>query len=290
MQKLKIALPKGSLQKATMDLFVRAGWEMYLPERSYTPTTNDAELEIMLVRSQEIPRYVSEGIFDMGITGYDWIRETSARVKEVGELVYAKSSYRSVRWVLAAPENSRIRSAEDLKGKRIATELVNVVKDWLKRKKINAEVEFSWGATEIKAPKLCDAIVELTETGSSLRAHNLRIIDEIMTSTTRLIANPVSWRLSAKRKKIENIYLLLKGALQAQSLVGLKMNVPCKAIKGVVSLVPGLKKPTISTLSDPNWIAMEVVVPKEDVRKLIPRLKEKGASGIIEYPLNKVIY
>jgi ATP phosphoribosyltransferase len=244
----------------------------------------------MLVRSQEMATYVEDGLFDAGLTGRDWIIETGARVKEVCELVYAKSGLRPVRWVLAAPENSPIRSVKDLQGKRIATELVNVVKKYLAQNKVKAKVEFSWGATEAKAGILVDAIVELTETGSSLRANKLRIVDEVLASSTRFIANTRAWKDPWKRRKIENIAILLKGALAAEGLVGIKMNVSESRLSRVTRLLPALRKPTISRLTEDGWVALEVIMSEKEVKQKIPALKRAGAEGIIEYPLNKIIY
>ena len=290
MAKLKLGLPKGSLQESTVELFKRAGIRVLASERSYFPSTDDEELEVMLVRSQEMATYVEDGLFDAGLTGRDWIIETGARVKEVCELVYAKSGLRPVRWVLAAPENSPIRSVKDLQGKRIATELVNVVKKYLAQNKVKAKVEFSWGATEAKAGILVDAIVELTETGSSLRANKLRIVDEVLASSTRFIANTRAWKDPWKRRKIENIAILLKGALAAEGLVGIKMNVSESRLSRVTRLLPALRKPTISRLTEDGWVALEVIMSEKEVKQKIPALKRAGAEGIIEYPLNKIIY
>ncbi len=288
-KKLKLGLPKGSLQEATIEIFKRAGVRVHASERSYFPSCDDEELEIMLVRSQEMARYVADGVFDAGLTGHDWIMESGAKVHEVCELQYAKTGFRPVRWVLAVPNDSPIKSVKDLEGKRIATELVGVVTRWLKERKVNAEVEFSWGATEAKAPHLVDAIVELTETGSSLRANNLRIVEELLTSSTRLISNLAAWKDSWKREKMENLAMLLQGAIAAEGLVGLKMNVAKKDLDNVMKLLPALKRPTISPLSEPGWSALEVIIEEKTVKKLIPQIKRAGAEGIIEYPLNKVI-
>lgn len=288
--KLKLALPKGSLQESTIELFKKAGIKIKPTERSYFPSCDDEELEIMLVRAQEIPKYVEDGVFDAGITGYDWIVESGASVKEVCELVYAKSGFRPVRWVLAVPENSQIHSVKQLNGKRVATELVNVVKRYFAKNKVKAKVEFSWGATEAKTPTLVDAIVELTETGASLKANKLRIIDELLTSTTRFIASKESWQDNRKREKLENLSILLTGALNAEGLVGLKMNLEEKNLKRIIKELPSLKNPTISYLTLKGWIALEVVAEESIVKKIIPILKRLGAQGIIEYPLNKVIY
>ncbi len=288
--KLKIGLPKGSLQENTFEIFRKAGFKIYTEARQYKPYCDDEELDITLVRAQEIPKYVEEGVFDCGVTGYDWILETNSKVKQICELVYSKSGFRPVRWVVAVPEDSNITSITQLKNKRIATELVNYVKRYFKKKNIPVKVEFSWGATEVKVPDLADAIVELTETGSSLRANKLKIIDEILVSTPRFIANYNSLKDSWKKEKIENIALLLKGALEAESMVGLKMNVEKKNLEKIEKILPALKKPTISPLSDPNWVAVEVVLKETEVKKIIPLLKKAGAQGIIEYPLNKVVY
>ncbi|MFH1541383.1 MAG: ATP phosphoribosyltransferase [Elusimicrobiota bacterium] len=288
--KLKIGLPKGSLQESTFELFKKAGIKIHASSRSYFPTCDDDELEIMLVRSQEMAKYVEDGVFDCGITGYDWICESNADIKEICELVYAKSGFCSVKWVLAVPNNSKIASVKNLQGKRIATELVSVVKKYLSKNKVDAKVEFSWGATEAKAPTLVDAIVELTETGSSLRANNLKIIDEILISTTRFIANKNSFENSWKKKKIENLAILLKGALEAYEMVGLKMNLKDENLAKIMDILPALRRPTISQLTIPGWIAIEVIISEKIVKKIIPELKRSGAEGIIEYPLNKVIY
>lgn len=290
MKKLKLGLPKGSLQESTIELFRKAGIRIYPSERSYFPISDDDELELMMVRSQEMAKYVESGTFDAGLTGYDWIVETGAKVKEICELTYAKSGFRPVRWVLAVPENSKIRSVKDLEGKRIATEAVNLVKKYLAKNKVKAQVEFSWGATEAKAGSLVDAIVELTETGTSLRANKLRIVDELLCSTTRMIANAQSIKDPWKRKKIENIAILLKGALNAEGMVGLKLNLKEKNLSRIMSILPALKRPTISRLTLPEWMAIEVILEEKTVKKIIPDLKRAGAQGIIEYPLNKVIY
>ena len=290
MKKLRLGFPKGSLQESTVELFKKAGIKISTSSRSYFPTCNDEELEVMLVRSQEMAKYVQDGVFDAGLTGYDWICESGAKVKEVCELQYAKSGFRPVRWVLAVPNDSKIKSVKDLQGKRVATELLNYTKKYFAKNKVKANVEFSWGATEAKAGRLVDAIVELTETGSSLRANNLRIVEEILTSTTRLIANGDAWKDTWKREKIENLAILLKGALAAEGMVGLKMNIPFKTLPVVEKILPALRKPTISNLSDGNWIALEVIIEENVVKKVIPALKRAGAEGIIEYPLNKIIY
>ncbi|MCL2484953.1 MAG: ATP phosphoribosyltransferase [Endomicrobia bacterium] len=290
MKKLRLGFPKGSLQDSTVELFKKAGIKINVSSRSYFPSSDDDELEIMLVRSQEMARYVQEGFFDAGLTGFDWICESGAKVKEVCELNYAKSGFRPVRWVLCVPEASKIKSVKDLQGKRVATELINYTKKYFAKNKVKADIEFSWGATEAKAGALVDAIVELTETGSSLRANKLRIVDEVLTSTTRFIANDKALNDKWKREKIENMAMLLKGALAAEGMVGLKMNVPIESLDKVVAVLPALKKPTISQLSDESWLALEVIIEEKTVKKLIPALKRAGAEGIIEYPLNKIIY
>lgn len=288
--RLRIGLPKGSLETATLQMFKKAGFNISRGQRSYFPAVDDEELEVILIRAQEMSRYVEEGVLDVGLTGKDWIRENKSRVVEVADLIYAKQGLRPVRWVVAVPKDSTIKSVKDLQGKRIATELVNVTKSYLRKNKVKAEVEFSWGATEVKPPQLVDAIVELTETGESLRANNLRIIDTILTSTTKLIANSQAYRDKWKRKKIDNIALLLEGALRAEEKVGLKMNIPQEKLKKVISILPAMKTPTISKLSEENWWALETIIDEKTVRDIIPALKKAGAQGIIEYPLNKVIY
>ena len=288
--KLRIGLPKGSLETVTIQMFGKAGFNISRGKRSYFPVIDDEELKAILIRAQEMPRYVEEGVLDVGLTGKDWIIENKSRVVEVADLVYAKQGLRPVRWVLAVPQDSPIKSVKGLKGKRIATELVNVTKSYLRKHQVKAEVEFSWGATEVKPPELVDAIVELTETGESLRANNLRIVDTILESTTRLIANGKAYRDKWKRKKIDNLALLLKGALRAEEKVGLKMNVPQGKLKKIISILPAMRTPTISKLSEKNWCALETIIDEKTVRDIIPRLKEAGAQGIIEYALNKVIY
>lgn len=286
---LKFGLPKGSLQEQTLRLFKKAGYHVSLNARSYYPQVNDAEIEAMIIRAQEMARYVEDGILDCGVTGRDWILEQGADVYEVSELAYAKEGLRPVKWVIAVPNSSKVKTIKDLEGKRIATELVSFTKRYLKSKGIKAKVDFSWGATEVKPPYLADAIVELTETGASLRANNLRIIDTILESTPRFIANKKSWRDRWKRQKMENIVMLLRGALSAEEKVGLKMNVPLKSLKRVMSLLSAMHSPTISPLFQEGWYALEVMIDEKIVRDLIPRLKSAGASGIVEYPLNKVI-
>ena len=286
---LKLGLPKGSLQESTLKLFRKAGYHVSISSRSYYPSFDDPEIEAMLIRAQEMAGYVETGILDCGLTGKDWILEQNASVHEVAELIYAKEGLRPVKWVIAVPNDSKIKSVRDLNGKRIATELVGFTKRYLKSKRVKAEVDFSWGATEVKPPHLADAIVELTETGNSLRANNLRVVDTILESSTRFIANKKAWQDTWKRRKMENIVMLLRGALAAEEKVGLKMNVPARALKRVMSLLSALHSPTISTLSDQDWYALEVMINEKLVRELIPKLKMAGAAGIVEYPLNKVI-
>ncbi|MCD6219300.1 ATP phosphoribosyltransferase [Candidatus Calescamantes bacterium] len=288
--RLKLGLPKGSLQESTLELFKKAGYKIYVRERSYFPLIDDDEIQPYLIRAQEIPRYVEEGSLDAGITGKDWIMERGAKVLEVAELVYAKSGLRPVKWVLAVPEDSGVKSIKDLEGKRISTELVEVTKKYLEKKGVKAEVEFSWGATEVKPPLFADAIVELTETGTSLKAHKLRILEVVLESTTRFIANSTSYKDEWKKKKIDRIALLIKGALLAGTKVGLKMNVEECNLPKILNILPAMKKPTISHLSQRGWVAVETVCDEEEVKYLIPLLKENGAEDIIEYPLNKVIY
>lgn len=289
-RKLKLGLPKGSLQEATLRLLGRAGFRVRVSERSYIPTVDDEELSPVLIRAQEMSRYVEDGALDVGITGHDWVLENHSHVHRVAELTYAKQSNRPVRWVLAVPNGSPIRRARDLNGKRIATELVNVTKEYCRKHGVRADVEFSWGATEVKVSSgLVDAIVELTETGATLAANGLRIVDTICASTTQLIANQAAWRDPWKRQKISSIATLLLGAVEAEGKVGLKMNVPERHLQRVLGLLPALKKPTVSHLSEPGWLALEVIVDEVQVRSLIPRLKAAGAQGLIEYPLNKVI-
>ncbi|MDP2753452.1 MAG: ATP phosphoribosyltransferase [Nitrospirota bacterium] len=286
---LRLGLPKGSLQESTLKLFRKAGYHISISSRSYYPSFDDPEVEAMLIRAQEMPRYVDAGILDCGLTGKDWIMEQNADVHEIAELIYAKEGLRPVKWVIAVPNDSRIKTLKDLNGKRIATELVGFTKRYLKSKGIKAEVDFSWGATEVKPPHLADAIVELTETGTSLKANNLRIIETILQSSTRFIANKKAWLDKWKRQKMENLSLLLKGALAAEEKVGLKMNVPKKSLKRVMSLLSAMHSPTISALSDERWYALEVMINEKVVRDIIPKLKMAGASGIVEYQLNKVI-
>lgn len=286
---LKLGMPKGSLQESTTELFRKAGIRISTGDRSYFPYCDDDEIEIMLVRSQEMGKYVQDGLFDVGLTGQDWILETGAEVHEVCELIYGKSGFRPVRWVLAVPNDSSIKTVKDLNGKTVATELVNYTQKYLTERKVKATVEFSWGATEAKAGMLVDAIVELTETGRSLKANKLRIVEDFLSSTTRFIANKEAWKDSWKRNKIENIAILLKGALAAEGMVGLKMNLLESNLDKIMKILPSLKRPTVSKLTLPEWIAIEVVVEESVVKKILPELKRAGAEGIIEYPLNKLI-
>ncbi|HHX97815.1 MAG TPA: ATP phosphoribosyltransferase [Kiritimatiellia bacterium] len=289
MNPIKLGLPKGSLQDSTFALMSRAGWNFKVSSRSYVPTVDDPEIAARLVRPQEIPRYVELGLLDAGITGYDWIYENGADVVEVTELCYSKATSNPVRWVVAVPNDSPIQTVKDLQGKRIATEAVGLTRRYLADHGVTAEIEFSWGATEAKAPELVDAIVELTETGSSLRANQLRILDTVLTSTTRLIANKDTWADAEKRAKIEQLALLLQGALQAENQVLLKMNAKKSAVAVISGILPALQAPTVNTLSDPSWVAIETVVSKTVVREIIPQLKAAGATGIIELALNKVV-
>ena len=286
---LNLGLPKGSLQESTLKLFRKAGYHISVSGRSYYPVFDDHEIESMLIRAQEMARYVENGILDCGLTGYDWIMEQAADVHQVAELNYAKEGLRPVKWVIAVPNDSKIKTIKDLNGKRIATELVGFTKRYLKSKNIKAEIDFSWGATEVKPPHLADAIVELTETGSSLRANNLRIVETVLESSTRFIANKKAWQDKWKRQKMENIVMMLKGALAAEEKVGLKMNVTRKDLKRVMGLLPSMHSPTISALSDEGWYDLDVVIDEKTLCDLIPRLKKSGASGIVEYQLNKVI-
>ncbi len=292
---LKLGIPKGSLQDATVQLFARAGFNIYVSSRSYFPSIDDPEIECMLIRAQEMARYVSDGVLDAGLTGQDWIAEHEAGdgntgvLTSIADLIYAKQSFGKVKWVLAAPEDSPFRSAKDLEGKTIATELVRATRAYFQRQQVNVKVEFSWGATEVKPPMLADAIVEVTETGSSLRANRLRILDVVMESNTQLIANHTVMADPAKRTKIENIALLLKAAIEAQGRVGLMLNVRRTDLAAVLGLLPALQRPTISALSDDDWAAVNTIIEERTVRDLIPRLKAAGAQGIVEYPLNKIV-
>jgi ATP phosphoribosyltransferase len=289
---LKIGFPSGSLKDSTFDLFEKAGYKVRLSSRSYVPDIDDPELEGLMFRAQEIAQYVDRGVIDVGLTGKDWILESEADVVEIDELVYSKVSSRPVRWVIAVPEDSPIQRVEDLQGCRIASELVGTTRRFLQERGIEAEIEYSWGATEVKAgiPGLVDAIVELTETGSSLKANRLRIVDTICESTTRFIANKAAWEDDKKREKAENLLMLLKGALEAEPKVGLKMNVPRAALDQVIAKLPALHTPTVSNQLDDDWVALEIIADERIVRDLIPQLKRVGAEGIIEYPLNKVVY
>lgn len=288
-QLLKLGIPAGSLQEATGELFRRAGYKISFPSRSYFPTIDDDEIECLLIRAQEMARYVQDGVLDAGLTGYDWIMENGADVHEVAELVFSKVSRRPVRWVLCVPESSPVKTVKDLAGKRIATEAVGLTERYLAQHGVKAKVEFSWGATEVKPPKLADAIVEVTETGSSLRANQLRIVDEVLTSTPRFIANRAAYADNWKRQKIDDIVLMLRGAMAAEGKVGLMMNVPRERLQHVLSLLPALQQPTISSLSDEKWVDVNTVLDESVVRNIIPRLKSAGARGIVEYPLSKVI-
>jgi len=286
---LKLGIPAGSLQEATAELFRRAGYRISFSSRSYYPTIDDDEIECLLIRAQEMARYVEDGVLDAGLTGRDWIMETGADVYEVAELIFSKQSRRPVRWVLCVPEDSPVKTVRDLQGKRIATEAVGLTTRYLEKHGVTARVEFSWGATEVKPPKLADAIVEVTETGSSLRANNLRIVDEVLQSTPRFIANHRSYADPWKKAKIDDVVLMLQGAMAAEGKVGLMMNVPRASLKQVLALLPALQNPTIADLSDPNWVDVNTILDESIVRHIVPRLKAAGARGIVEYPLNKII-
>ncbi|MEK9949957.1 MAG: ATP phosphoribosyltransferase [Verrucomicrobiales bacterium] len=287
---LKLGLPKGSLQEATFEKLAKAGYNVKVSSRSYLPYIDDEEMEIRLIRAQEVSRYVEHGYLDCGITGHDWVIENGSKVHEVGEFLFSKATRQAARWVLAVPEHSRIRKPADLQGKRIATEVVQITKKYLRKHKVKADVEFSWGATEVKAHELVDAIVEITETGNSLRANKLRIVDTLLTSTPRLIVNQASWKQKWKREKIETFALLLRGALDAESKVGLKLNILEKKLSKLLQSLPALRNPTVSSLALPGWVAVETVIDEQIVREIIPQLKAAGAEGIIEYPLNKIVY
>ena len=289
MAKIRLGIPKGSLQDATIALFAAAGFKIYANGRSYFPTTDDPELECMLIRAQEMARYVEHGTLDAGLTGLDWVAESGLAVRPVADLIYAKQSRGKVRWVLAVPEDSAVKRAEDLEGKIIATELVDTTKRYFASKGVNVRVEFSWGATEVKPPMLADAIVEVTETGSSLRANRLRIVETVMESHTQLIANNSAWQDAGKREKIENIALMLLGAINAQGRVGLMLNVKRSDLDRVLKVLPALNAPTVSGLSDSEWVAVNTIVEETVVRDVVPKLKAANATGIVEYPLNKVV-
>jgi len=287
--RLKLGIPKGSLQDATLDLFSRAGWKITLSSRSYVPTIDDSEIECLMVRAQEMARYVETGALDAGITGHDWVVETGAAVDELSELVYAKQRLARVRWVLAVPEDSAMHHVDDLEGKTIATEVVHITESYLARHGVKARVEFSWGATEVKVPQLANAIVEVTETGSSLRANRLRIVDTVLESATVFIMNRAAAADPWKREKAENLILMLQGAIAAASKVGLLLNVHRDDLQNVLGVLPALKKPTISALSDPDWVAINTIVEEAVVRQILPKLKAAKAQGIVEYPLNKIV-
>jgi ATP phosphoribosyltransferase len=289
MTRLKLGIPKGSLQDATIDLFSRAGWKIGVSSRSYVPTIDDVEIECLLVRAQEMARYVETGALDAGITGHDWVVESGANVEELAELIYAKQRLARVRWVLAVPEDSAIRKPEDLGGKIIATEIVRITEKYLARHGVRARVDFSWGATEVKVPQLADAIVEVTETGASLRANRLRIIDTVLESATVFIMNRSAAGDAWKREKAQNLILMLQGAIAAASKVGLLLNVRRDDLNGVLDVLPALKKPTISTLSDADWVAVNTIIEESVVRQILPKLKAANAQGIVEYPLNKIV-
>ncbi|HXG11976.1 MAG TPA: ATP phosphoribosyltransferase [Gemmataceae bacterium] len=286
---LKLGLPAGSLQEAAAELFRKAGYKITYASRSYSPLIDDPEIQCTLIRAQEIPRYVQDGSLDCGLTGYDWILENDARVVELAELVFSKVSKRPVRWVLAVPNDSPVQSVKDLQGKRIATEVVNLTRRWLARHGVEAVVEFSWGATEVKPPRLADAIVEVTETGSSLRANNLRIVAELLQSTPRFIANERAYADPWKKQKMDDLVLMLQGAMAAEGKVGLMMNVRRVDLPAVLQILPALQNPTVSSLSDPDWVAVNTVIDEDTVRHIVPQLKQAGARGIVEYPLSKII-
>ncbi|SFH84411.1 ATP phosphoribosyltransferase [Planctomicrobium piriforme] len=286
---IKLGIPAGSLQEATADLFKKAGYNITFSGRSYYPSIDDPEIECLLIRAQEMARYVEDGILDAGITGYDWVMETQANVHEVCELVFSKASRRPVRWVLCVPEDSPVQTVHDLQGKRIATEAVGLTQGYLAKHGVTADVEFSWGATEVKPPRLADAIVEVTETGSSLRANHLRIVDQVIESTTRLIANRTAWRDDWKREKLESVALMLQSCLAAEGKVGLMMNVRRVDLPGILDALPALKDPTVASLSDPEWVAVNTILDESVVRSIVPRLKSAGAIGIVEFPISKII-
>jgi ATP phosphoribosyltransferase len=286
---LKLGIPAGSLQEATGELFRKAGYKISFASRSYYPTIDDPEIHCTLIRAQEMPRYVQDGSLDCGLTGYDWILENDAKVVELAELIFSKVSRRPVRWVLAVPNDSPVQSVKDLQGKRIATEVVNLTRRWLAEHGVEAHVEFSWGATEVKPPRLADAIVEVTETGSSLRANNLRIVAELLQSTTRFICNQRAYADPWKKQKMDDLILMLKGAMAAEDKVGLMMNVRRSDLPAVLKILPALQNPTVSSLSDQEWVAVNTIIDEDTVRHIIPQLKQAGARGIVEYPLSKII-
>ncbi|MFY9480302.1 MAG: ATP phosphoribosyltransferase [Ilumatobacteraceae bacterium] len=286
---LKLGIPKGSLENATIDLFRRAGFQITVNSRSYFPAIDDPNIECMLIRAQEMARYVEDGVLDAGLTGLDWVAETGATIEPIADLVYAKQSFGRVRWVLAVPDNSEVLSVKDLEGKVIATELVETTKRYLERNGVTAKVEFSWGATEVKPPVLADAIVEVTETGSSLRANNLRVVETVLESNTQLIANLESWKDTGKKQQLLDIKMLLDGAIAAMGKVGLMMNAPQSCLQSVLDVLPALKTPTVSNLSQNGWLALNTILDESTVRTIIPRLKAAGATGIVEYPLNKIV-
>ncbi len=287
---LKLGIPKGSLEEATVSLFGKAGWKIKISSRSYYPQIDDDEIECLLIRAQEIARYVADGVLDAGLTGKDWVQENRVDVEEIADLVYSKTSARPVRWVLAVPNDSPIKSVKDLQGKRIATEAVNMTVDYLKKHGVTASVEFSWGATEVKPPKLADAIVEVTETGNSLRANNLRILETIMESNTKFIMNKDAYKDEWKRQKVERLVLMLKGAMSANTKVGIMMNVPKQRLQKVLELLPALSSPTVSALADEKMVAVNTIIEERQIRELLPDLSEAGASGIVEFPLSKIVY
>lgn len=287
---LMLGLPKGSLQDATINLFGKAGFKISVSSRSYRPSIDDDELDGRFVRAQEVSRYVEHGYFDCGLTGQDWVRENASDVVEVCDLIYSRASNKRSKWIIAVPEASPVKSVKDLEGKRIATEVVNITRQYLKDNGVNAEVEFSWGATEVKVPDLVDAIVDLTETGNSIRANKLRIVDTLLYTNTVLIANKTAWEQPEKRRKIESIALLLKSALEAHSKVGLKLNIEKSKLNSILADLPALRNPTINQLTDQAWVAIDTIIDETVVREIIPELKKRGAEGIIEYPLNKVVY
>jgi ATP phosphoribosyltransferase len=287
---LKLGIPKGSLEEATVNLFAKAGYQIKISSRSYFPSIDDDEIECMLIRAQEIARYVADGVLDAGLTGKDWVQENRADVEDVADLVYSKVSARPVRWVLAVPNDSPIKTVKDLQGKRIATEVVHMTEDYLKKHGVTASVEFSWGATEVKPPKLADAIVEVTETGNSLRANNLRILDTLMESNTKFIMNKAAFKDDWKKNKVDRLVLMLKGAMAANKKVGMMMNVPKKSLDAVMKLLPPEVKPTIANLTDENWVDLTVILEEKQVREIVPDLKSVGAEDIVEFPLNKIIH